>query len=184
MPRSAIFMMKRRTVLNNVKKAFTHAMQTAMVLYVLFMLFQLFLRRMGADLIPAYFRDVQDYGYWQIVWCNTNLIPFHTVREFAAQARQDGIFSWAFINLAGNVLLFMPAGIFLPYFREKQKKFSCFFLTIVLMIVCVELVQVLALIGSCDIDDLILNVLGAMIGFGCYKMTERMLRHGKRKSEN
>lgn len=174
-------MTKHRTVSD--KKGFKAAMWTALVVYVLFMLFQLFFRRMGADLTPAYFRDAQTYGYWHTVRWNTNLIPFLTVREFAAETQRWGIFSWAFINLAGNVLLFMPAGVFLPYFRKKQRKFGRFFLTVVLMIVCVELVQVLALIGSCDIDDLILNVLGASIGFVLYKIAERRLRHGKRNAE-
>lgn len=154
-------------------------MRTALVLYVLFMLYQLFFRRMLMDFSPVYLRDAQTYGYWHTVRWNTNLIPFLTVREFAAGARRWGINSLAFINLVGNVVLFVPIGIFLPYFREQQRQFGRFFLTVVLMIVCVELVQVLALIGSCDIDDLILNTLGASIGFGFYQITERILLHGK-----
>ena len=46
-----------------------------------------------------------------------------------------------------------------------MRNFFWFLLTCTAAIVLVELVQLLSLLGSCDIDDLILNLLGMIIGF-------------------
>ena len=35
-------------------------------------------------------------------------------------------------------------------------------------VVAVEITQMLTLLGTCDIDDLILNLLGAAMGYGCF----------------
>jgi len=37
--------------------------------------------------------------------------------------------------------------------------------------VCIELLQMLLLVGTCDVDDIILNVSGAAIGYGIFKLT-------------
>ena len=41
-----------------------------------------------------------------------------------------------------------------------------------LVITAVELAQLFTLLGSCDIDDLILNVLGAALGYGIHKLAK------------
>ena len=45
----------------------------------------------------------------------------------------------------------------------------------VLMIFCIEFLQLSLRVGSFDIDDFILNVLGAGIGFVFFKVAERLL---------
>ena len=40
-----------------------------------------------------------------------------------------------------------------------------------MLILCVELLQLATMLGSCDIDDLILNVIGASLGFFLWKHT-------------
>ena len=42
-------------------------------------------------------------------------------------------------------------------------------LTVILVISAVEAAQTLLLVGTCDIDDLILNTAGAAIGYGLYR---------------
>ena len=42
-------------------------------------------------------------------------------------------------------------------------------------VICVEICQMLTLLGRCDIDDLILNLLGTALGYGTY----RLLNHKK-----
>ena len=73
------------------------------------------------------------------------------------------------MNIFGNLLIFMPYGVFLPLIFKKQEKFKNFFITITLSVVAIELLQFITMSGSCDIDDLILNVIGAVIVFFIFK---------------
>ena len=57
----------------------------------------------------------------------------------------------------------MPLGILLPLNFEKQRRTEIFLLTCVSIVAAVEILQFVTLSGSCDIDDLILNVSGAFL---------------------
>ena len=108
--------------------------------------------------------------YWVQLKCN--LLPFKTITRFlwALRFSHGGVRTHAFINLAGNVVMFIPLGFFLPKLWQKQRKLWRTLLTTVLIILLVELTQMFTLVGSCDTDDLILNTLGAAIGYGGYKI--------------
>lgn len=105
-----------------------------------------------------------------------NLVPFRTVRQFAAlleTSRSAFLARHAFINLAGNIVMFVPLGVFLPYFFEKLRRYGRFAAVTAVLIVLVELVQWVSLLGRADIDDLILNVLGASVGFALFRLWAR-----------
>ena len=101
-----------------------------------------------------------------------NLLPFETIGRFLRllSSSQGWLRTHAFINLVGNVVMFIPLGFFLPKLWQKQRKLWRTLLTTVLIILLVELTQMLTLVGTCDTDDLILNTLGAAIGYGIYKI--------------
>ena len=88
-----------------------------------------------------------------------NLVPFRTVLQFFIK----GTFYQFMVNIAGNLVCLMPLGILLPLNSEKQRKTRVFLLTCVLIVSAVEILQFATLSGSCDIDDLILNVSGAFL---------------------
>ena len=115
--------------------------------------------------------------YWERVRISLNLVPFHTISQFWGNlsSERDYIVRRAFINLAGNIALFIPIGMFLPYFWEKQRRFRFFLPTVILTIICVELIQLFALLGACDVDDLIFNTLGASAGFLLFSAFHRIL---------
>ena len=101
-----------------------------------------------------------------------SLIPFRTTRRFLKLLLSANIAyrNQAIINLGGNVIMFIPLGFFLPKLWQKQRKFRRTLLTTAGIIILVELTQMFTLLGTCDIDDLILNVTGAAIGYGFYKI--------------
>ena len=101
-----------------------------------------------------------------------NLLPFETIGRFLRLlgSSQGGLRTHAFINLAGNVVMFIPLGFFLPKLWQQQRKLRRTLLTPALIILLAELTQMFTLAGSCDTDDLILNVLGAAIGYSIYKI--------------
>ena len=101
----------------------------------------------------------------QVYLRNNNLIPFKTIIEYIV--RQDRV---ALINLFGNIIAFAPMGLFLPLLFKKQKKTIFFILTNIIIILIIEILQFLSFRGSFDIDDLILNLLGALIVYGLYKI--------------
>ncbi len=90
-----------------------------------------------------------------------NLVPFSTITEYFTK----GDFRQFLVNIAGNFVCLMPLGILLPLAFEKQKRAGRFILTCSLIVAAVEILQFITLSGSCDIDDLILNVGGAVLVF-------------------
>lgn len=105
-----------------------------------------------------------------------NLMPFKTVVSFArllTDSRSAYLVRHAFVNLAGNIMLFVPLGLFLPYFFPKLRRFGRFIGVTAAIIASVELLQWVTLLGSADIDDLILNVLGASAGFAVGRLWTR-----------
>ena len=112
------------------------------------------------------------YTYEEYFSKNTNFVPFRTVIEFAGYLRTDDKIygDISFENIFGNILAFLPTGVFFPAIWKKQRCFPCFVLTGSAVIICVEIIQFTAMCGACDIDDYILNITGAVIGFALAKL--------------
>lgn len=79
-------------------------------------------------------------------------------------------FKGFFMNVIGNFVLFMPFAFFLPYFCEKQHKFRNFFLSVMLISLSVEFLQVIFMTGTGDVDDIILNTFGSCVMFAFLHM--------------
>ncbi len=140
------------------KKLWRFVVFTAFLCYLAVMLHLLFFQRMG---------HTSPLSYWERVESSVNLVPFHTISQFWGNlsSERDYIVRRAFVNLAGNIAMFVPIGLFLPYFRKKYRKLRYFLPAVIFMISCVEVIQLFTLLGSCDVDDLIFNVIGAFLGF-------------------
>ncbi|MBQ7874187.1 MAG: VanZ family protein [Oscillospiraceae bacterium] len=95
-----------------------------------------------------------------------NLVPFRTIAAYLSSAD----FKTALINLGGNFVCLMPLGVLLPLISEKQNRAGVFLITCAAAVAAVELLQFATLAGSCDIDDLILNVGGAFAVFCIVKI--------------
>ena len=133
--------------------------------YCALMLWLLFNRPGYVDGIP----------YWRQVTENLNLIPLRTLKLFfrLLSHHRPQLVHIAVINLVGNVVMFIPLGFFLPLLWESLRKLWKTVLWVALIITAVELAQLLTLVGSCDVDDLILNLTGASLGYGLYKLTRK-----------
>lgn len=117
-------------------------------------------------------------SYWERVKMNISLEPLHTVRRYVSLLDHTNhhLRRIAFVNLVGNVVVFIPFGVFLPLLWRHAQSVILFLLCTVLMIAGVELVQLFTLRGICDIDDLLLNVSGALIGFLIIRFLDRRRR--------
>ena len=82
----------------------------------------------------------------------------------------------AWSNLAGNVVLFVPLGFVVPWMWQPWRRFWRHILLMGSIILMVELSQLLLALGTCDVDDLLLNLLGTSMGFLVWKMNDKLRR--------
>lgn len=129
------------------------------VVYVLLMLWLLFDRPSGWD---------SSAGYRHLLRANFNFRPFYTIGNYLATVlagTNEEMVRHCFINLAGNVALFVPAGLLLPRVFPRLRNFFRFFVLCTGAIFLVETAQLFSLRGIFDIDDVILNLFGMCTGF-------------------
>ncbi len=86
-----------------------------------------------------------------------------------------------FINLVGNVVCFIPLGFVLPVFNSKHWNFIRVTLISMLSSLVIELIQLVTKLGSLDVDDIILNTCGGMIGCILFYISRGIYRRAKRK---
>ncbi len=91
-----------------------------------------------------------------------NLVPFQEILRYWNHRDQLGMLS--FTNLAGNVLVFVPFG-FLAAMASRKRNILRTSLDGFLLSLMVETFQLFAMVGSFDVDDLILNTSGVILGF-------------------
>lgn len=75
-------------------------------------------------------------------------------------------------NVIGNVILFLPYGFFMTYYLKLDRLKSILGLSLLISLT-IETTQLM--IGRVfDIDDIILNVIGGIVGFYIYKLMEKI----------
>jgi len=98
-----------------------------------------------------------------------NLTPFETIKQYVYNRNHYNFDTWM-KNLFGNIVLFIPLGFIIPLINKRFMRILLFLLVVLTILLIVELVQMLTRVGSFDIDDIILNSFGALIGFSITKV--------------
>ncbi len=126
----------------------------------------------------------EQFGRTQGIIYRYNIHPFEEIHRYIAHADGIGIVN-VVINLLGNVVCFMPLGFVLPIL--SRRRWGWFAITMISMLasVTVEGIQLLSRLGSCDIDDIILNTLGGFLGYLtfliCNKIYRGVLKRGRER---
>ena len=107
-----------------------------------------------------------------------NLIPFYSIKEYIF-SNSATIKKFAFGNVIGNIVIFIPLGTYLSLFKNDKRVITNL-LFIFIVSLFVEIIQGLLGIGASDIDDIILNCLGGLIGILGYKSLLFILRDEKK----
>ena len=96
-----------------------------------------------------------------------NFRPFESIYTVYIKGLLDGYVNlrYTLLNLLGNLCAFMPFAFFLPAFFRPMRRWYVFLPTILLIVAAVEGMQFWLMVGSCDVDDLILNAGGAFLLF-------------------
>lgn len=103
-----------------------------------------------------------------------NLMPFETIRLYANQLNGP-LAHIAFYNLAGNILLFVPFGFFIPLIWSKMRTNVGMAILALAIPIFIEGTQYF--IGrSVDIDDVLLNAFAIVIGTILWRLFRRILK--------
>ena len=82
-------------------------------------------------------------------------------------------------NVIGNVAMFIPSGIVLPIIYKRLDSFIKVILAGGGISLCIEIIQLPFSVRASDIDDLILNTVGVMLGYGIYALIQCLKRTKK-----
>ncbi|HJA66759.1 hypothetical protein B5F07_10775 [Lachnoclostridium sp. An169] len=131
------------------------------VLYIAFLIYFLFLAEW-------YGREgvAEEYRY--------NLELFKEIRRFLTYREQLGMFA-VFANLFGNILIFVPYGFFISMASKSRGFFKTLFYSMGLSLI-VEIIQLITRVGSFDVDDILLNTIGGVLGFIIFAVCNRIRR--------
>ena len=114
-----------------------------------------------------------------------NLVPFKEIMRFIRYRKALGTYA-VVLNLAGNIIAFMPFGTFLPIYYERCRKMWYTVLYSFELSLVVEILQLVFKVGSLDVDDLILNTIGGLFGFLIYDLVKKLTRKitGRKMHDN
>ena len=93
-----------------------------------------------------------------------NLEPLYTIRRFWFHYRRTGSLSSLF-NLLGNVVILIPLGMLLPIMFRSMRRIWLFVPLLAAVCIGVEWLQWYTGLGIADVDDSILNFVGALAGW-------------------
>jgi hypothetical protein len=105
-------------------------------------------------------------------------VPFKTILPYLM-----GHKGWmiAGINLVGNIILLVPIGFLVPFIWPTITWKKAIIIAVASGL-AIELMQTILRVGIFDIDDVILNGIGVLIGYGAFVILEKWLRLRKYKS--
>jgi glycopeptide antibiotics resistance protein len=101
-----------------------------------------------------------------------NLVPFKTILVYLLG--EKGLMIGG-INLIGNIVLLLPVGLFIPLLY-RNITWKTMLIPAAAAGFAIEAMQVVLQLGIFDIDDVILNGLGVMVGYWIFTILEKQLR--------
>ena len=115
------------------------------------------------------------YGRTAEMGYRYNLKPFAEIRRGLEHVEQVG-YRYVLVNSAGNIAAFMPFGFLLPLISERKIRTGKAFCYSFLLSLCAESIQLVSRTGAFDVDDLMLNTVGGVLGYWCYAVLFRRRR--------
>lgn len=151
------------------KKRIAKAAWLLFYIYIISLCYFLFFsERYGRETV------MKDYHY--------NLEFFKEIKRFITYRRQLG-FETFLVNILGNVLAFTPFGFLLPLIDRKYRNFIYSTMLCFLFSLCVELLQLFLKVGIFDVDDIMMNTIGGIVGYIAYlifNLIRRMFTRGSK----
>lgn len=108
-----------------------------------------------------------------------NLVPFESISFYLSNLSKINFRDW-FSNLFGLVIAFMPLGFLIPIIHRKINKLYQIIIPSLSVSMIIEIFQHISRRGITDIDDVILNTLGGILGFLALNTTVKAILMLKR----
>lgn len=102
---------------------------------------------------------------------SANFVPFASIYQLISETA-PAVAVW---NVLGNIVLFVPFGLLLPLLFDRMQHFWSFLWRIFIVSAGIEMLQIFTRARAVDVDDVILNALGASIGFGLLSVLRPLL---------
>ena len=104
---------------------------------------------------------------WAAVWpFRVNLVPLVNILQY--DSRRDLL-----LNLIGNSTMFIPTGILLPSLYQNMRSFKKTVLNGCALSLAIELLQLPFAVRASDVDDVILNTAGCILGYGLWYLVRK-----------
>ena len=133
---------------------------------------------------PRYYKHyfTHEYKRYHVKegWETANLQPFSTIRLFSSKRVST---EYSYKNIGGNIIGFVPLGIFLPLLFSFLRRFARLTVTVFLVSLLFETTQLVAGIGVFDVDDLILNTAGGMLGYMLFAISVWLVNRASGEKE-
>lgn len=116
------------------------------------------------------------FGRTDDVIRNSNFIPLRTIINYIRYSNTVS-FKHLIINLLGNICAFVPMGFFLPIFNKHSRKLSNTLWVSALFSLTAEILQLILVVGSFDVDDILLNTVGGGFGYLIYYLVNNIYNY-------
>lgn len=133
------------------------------IIYLIFLVYFMFL----AEGLGRGVSQEREYSY--------NIVPFKEIKRFINYADILGPKA-VIMNLFGNVAAFIPFGFIPPIITKRCRNMWLMILFGFECSLFIEVSQLVFKVGSFDVDDLILNTLGAALGYFIFAICNQLRR--------
>lgn len=136
------------------------------VIYLFVLIYVTFLNRVSMPYVSI----------WDYAHAHMNLIPGDSIKLYMKMFKNDTMRYIAVVNLGVNLFLLTPMSLFLMSLFKIMRKWYVLFSTCLFVLIIIEILQLLTMRGSFDVDDLILNMAGAVIGYIIWMIMSKSTR--------
>ncbi|MBD8035624.1 VanZ family protein [Solibacillus sp. A46] len=161
-----LYIISRKLYLRNKKKDMSRE-----IVMLVFFLYSVSI--FSQTIIPNfYFLNGQIVFDTSTAYVRSNFTPLQTILLYYDQLNGP-LANIAFYNLAGNIVLFIPFGFFIPLLWKKLRGWRKMHIVAFSIPIFIEGTQYF--IGrSIDVDDVLLNAIAIVIGFVLFKIMKRI----------
>lgn len=129
------------------------------VVYAFLLLYFVVIKFNGAIHRIELIKASRDLGAW-----NYNLSLFRTINSYFKNISD----SYAYINILGNVVCFVPMGFLIPMNFKRYRNLLRAISIFIIFIIGIEILQFITMLGFFDVDDILLNMFGCIVGYYIY----------------
>jgi glycopeptide antibiotics resistance protein len=126
------------------------------------------------------FREITLHHWWQ----NMNIRIERKDRVNFTLLKIFKIYRWSDKQVIGNFIMLMPLGFYLPLLYSRISSFFSVAVVSFLVSTAIETLQLITSYRSADVDDILLNTLGACFGYLLFRQMTEGLKKRMTANEN